>query len=163
MSITYKIAFTGHRPQHFPPGWEFYRDMRINIEAFLASKKAKHPGLEVISGMALGVDQWAADSAHVLGIPVQAYVPFLGQESTWNESQKKEYNRILLKCSSIKVCCSGSYEPWKMQIRNMDMVNDSDELAAVWNGKKEGGTWNCIQYAIEVGKTISFIQIPGVP
>lgn len=162
MSKPYKIAFTGHRPQDFPPGWEFYKTMRCNIEAYLAEKLKEHPDLEVISGMAQGVDQWAAESAMALGIPVHAYVPFLGQESIWNEAGQKEYRKILSRCRTIVVCSSGGYEPWKMQYRNIRMVGDSNELAAVWNSKEEGGTWNCIEHARNVNHLISYITIPEV-
>ena len=39
------------------------------------------------------------------------------------------------------------------------MVDKSDLVIAVWNGKESGGTWNTIQYAKSKGKKIHFILL----
>ena len=37
------------------------------------------------------------------------------------------------------------------------MVNHSDIVLAVWNGKKSG-TENCIKYAVKMGKKVEYIE-----
>ena len=34
------------------------------------------------------------------------------------------------------------------------MVDNADILLAFWSGKRHGGTWNAIQYALKVGKPV---------
>jgi hypothetical protein len=36
--------------------------------------------------------------------------------------------------------------------RIYQLINNEDRLLACWNGKEEGGTWNCIQYAMKQKK-----------
>ena len=45
-----------------------------------------------------------------------------------------------------------------MQIRNRWMVDNSDLVLAVFDGKKEGGTWNCVKYAKSKNKEIVVIK-----
>ena len=39
------------------------------------------------------------------------------------------------------------------------MVDRSDLVLAVWNGKEQGGTWNTIRYARLKGKEIRYIML----
>ena len=50
------------------------------------------------------------------------------------------------------------YAVWKMQKRNIWMVDQSNVVVAVWNGEKSGGTYNCIKYAIEKKKPVLVIH-----
>jgi uncharacterized phage-like protein YoqJ len=106
----------------------------------------------VLSGMALGWDTAVALVAIELGIPLIACLPFAGQESRWPEPSRKQYAEILAKASRIVIVSEGGYSSLKMQIRNQYMVDNSDELVALWDGSA-GGTWNCIQYAESKRKT----------
>lgn len=142
-----KIMITGHRPKKiggYQPNpiqdW-----IRQKISDILVKAKQKHSDLEVISGMAIGVDQWFVEEAIKLNIPVHAYIPFAGQESKWPKSSRDHYNDLLHQCKSKRIVSRGSYSPEKMQQRNIAMVNDADYCIAVWNGNK-GGTSNCVDY-----------------
>jgi uncharacterized phage-like protein YoqJ len=81
-------------------------------------------------------------------------VPFAGQESRWNAKSQTLFHEILKQCDVVKVVCEGGYAPYKMQIRNEWMVDNSHFTLAIWNGIQKGGTWNCIQYARKQGKTV---------
>lgn len=108
---------------------------------------------EVISGMALGVDQWFAEICIGLGIPFTAAVPCDGHESRWPAESQAHYRALLQKAHYVRVVSPGPYAPWKMQRRNEWMVDNSEMLVAVWDGSA-GGTANCVRYARQVGREI---------
>lgn len=135
------VAATGHRPKSLPTGYQ-NAPLQLLADAWLGSRK---PSV-VISGMALGWDQAIAVSALKLGIPVWAYVPFVGQADAWPTPSQVAYQQLLLRCAKINVVNNGGYEGWKMQARNEAMVDDCDTLLALWNGERSG-TGNCVNYA----------------
>jgi uncharacterized phage-like protein YoqJ len=104
--------------------------------------------VEVISGMALGVDTLGAEIALGMGIPLIAAVPFKGQESNWPPASIKKYNSILERASEVHVVTEdGYYAAHLFQKRNEWMVDRADLVCAVWRGKS-GGTANCVNYAM---------------
>jgi uncharacterized phage-like protein YoqJ len=146
------VSFAGHRPDKLggyklpnPTYLKVCRDINWLLKELNPEK--------IISGMALGVDQWAAHIAYKLGIPFVAAIPFEGQELAWPEASQKTY-RILRKLASEEVIVSpGGYSADKMQVRNIWMVDNCDSLIAVWDGSK-GGTGNCVEYAKSVDRKI---------
>jgi uncharacterized phage-like protein YoqJ len=151
------IVITGHRlDEDGMPGY-FIPNEKYNwlIEQFKYCYEQIKPD-RVIQGMAIGADQIAGIAALQLGIPFEAYIPFVGQENIWPLSSKNEYYSLLAKASNKVIVCEGGYAPVKMQLRNCAMVDQlvepDDILLACWNGKEEGGTWNCIQYAMKQKK-----------
>lgn len=142
------IAATGHRPQKLGGYSPAVYDRLFDL-AFL------HLGLlqpdRVISGMALGWDTAVAEAALMLDIPLHAYIPFAGQESQWPHDSQRFYRAILGKAEKIVECSPPGYKMAKMQIRNMQMVDDCNLLLGLWDGS-EGGTGNCVRYAQSVGR-----------
>lgn len=144
-----KVAFTGHRPDklgNYVPDSEPERRVRAALTTYLTALKEDRPPLRAISGMALGVDQWAAETCVSLGIPFTAAVPFVGQEKRWRWPAQVHYRNLLAKASDVVVVCPGEYRPYMLQKRNEWMVDHCDLLIAVWDGS-EGGTANCVRYA----------------
>ncbi len=151
------VAFTGHRPDKLG-GYKLPNPTYIRvckeIDRLLRELKPE----KVITGMALGIDQWAAMIAHKLGIPFLAAIPFEKQENKWPEESQKTW-RLLRKLASEEVIISpGGYSAEKMQARNQWMVDHCDKLIAIYNGDKTGGTANCINYAQSIEKEIIFID-----
>jgi uncharacterized phage-like protein YoqJ len=150
------VAFTGHRPDKLPDRATGYKIPnptynRVCQEIDKALKELKPE--KVISGMALGIDQWAAAIAYKLKIPFIAAIPFEGQEKAWPEESQKTF-RLLRRLAAEEVIVSeGGYSLAKMQIRNEWMVNHCDILIAVWDGT-QGGTGNCVQYAESIDRKI---------
>lgn len=142
------VSFTGHRPDKVGGyGVSPIQDwVRAQLREHLRSLKP----MGAISGMALGVDQWAARECIYLGIPFVAAIPFQGQESIWPKASKEEYEYLLSKAHSRTYVCPPGYDPKKMQIRNEWMVDRCGILIAVWNGSS-GGTANCVRYAEKKG------------
>jgi uncharacterized phage-like protein YoqJ len=150
------VAFTGHRPDQLG-GYNLPNSTYIKVCKEIDKLLKKLKPEKIITGMALGVDQWAAMVAHKLGVPFLAAIPFENQESKWPEESQKTF-RLLRKLAAEEVIVSpGKYSAVKMQIRNQWMVDNCDELIAVWDGS-DGGTANCVKYAISVKKTIHHIN-----
>lgn len=60
---------------------------------------------------------------------------------------KKKYKELLTKAKENVVVSLGSYSPAKLHLRNHWIVNHSDQLLAIWNGKQSGGTFECVNFA----------------
>jgi len=150
------VAFTGHRPDKLG-GYKLPNPTYLHVYKEIESNLKKLNPEKVISGMALGVDQWAAYIAYKLKIPFIAAVPFEGQEKAWPTKSQVTYNTLLSKASEKVIVCDGGYSSSKMQKRNEWMVDHCDILIAVWDGTP-GGTANCVKYAQSVNKEIIFID-----
>jgi uncharacterized phage-like protein YoqJ len=111
----------------------------------------------VITGMALGVDQWAANIARKMKIPYIAAIPFEGQESKWPKRSQRTYRALRKLAMGETIVSPGEYSVEKMQIRNQWMVDNADAVIAVWDGTR-GGTKNCIEYAKSQNKQIYYID-----
>lgn len=151
------VAFTGHRPNKLSGGYKLpnptYTKICQEIEAALKEMKPE----KVISGMALGVDQWAAYIAYRLNIPFVAAIPFERQESKWPQQSQETYHKLVKLATEQVIVSPGGYSADKMQTRNKWMVDHCDKLIAIWDGSS-GGTGNCIQYAKSVNKEIFLID-----
>ena len=67
-------------------------------------------------------------------IKLEAAVPCQTQVAAWNVKNKERHDRILSLCDKITVLQEG-YTADCMQKRNKYMVDSSDYIIAVWNGK----------------------------
>ena len=154
-----RCAFTGHRPEKIDmPETEVRQLLRNVIE------KAYADGFNVyISGMARGVDMWAADlvlqfrEVHP-DVKLMCAIPFPGHELRWNASQQAEFRRIV-QCADLAVTICGGYSSGCYQTRNEWMIAHSSRLIAVWNGTPSG-TKNAIDYADAQGvEVINLLKI----
>lgn len=107
----------------------------------------------LISGMALGWDQWALELGRVYGFHTIAAVPCAEQERTWPDESQQKYHELLGQCDEIEYISKELYKPWLMQHRNEWMVDHSMLTFAAYNGGK-GGTYNCLKYARDQGNLI---------
>ena len=146
-----RVMVTGHRPNKL--GGHGSSPMRSwvvsSLRLVLEGLQRREAGVEVITGMALGVDQWWALEALALGIPVHAYLPCDQMDTVWWEESRRVFHDILAQCSTKRIVSPGPYVAWKMQQRNRAMVDAADLCVAVWDGTP-GGTHNCVQYARKV-------------
>ena len=123
-------------------------------------KEAIKDGYNVfISGMAPGVDIWAAEIVLRLrekgaDIKLICASPFEGFEKRWPDWERR-YNAILEKADLVRFICKGNI-PGVHQIRNEWMVDHATRVIAVFNGEKSG-TKNTIDYANRVGVEIKYI------
>ena len=171
------ICATGHRSDKLGCGKEDdwsskspkLQPVRQKIEAKLRNILdfqilAGETKFELISGMALGVDQLFFSVGHQLrkeyaeqGITIvlTAAVPCIEQDGIWKDDCKISY-AAMLKAADKKIRISNKkYEQDKgcMQRRNKFMVDNADMVLAYHDGS-EGGTKNCVDYAKSVGAVI---------
>lgn len=150
------VAFTGHRPNKLG-GYKLPNPTYIHVCKSLDQVLRDLKPEKAISGMALGIDQWAASICAKLGIPFTAAIPFVGQEKIWPEQSKLIYNNLLGKAAEQVIVSEGEYSALKMQVRNEYLVNNCDLLIGVWDGSK-GGTSNCLDYAKSINRKILIIN-----
>lgn len=149
------VAVTGHRPGKVG-GYVLYNTTQLMVIAKLHAVLDALQPAKVITGMALGVDQWMAEVCVDRRLPFLAAIPFPGQESQWPPESQERYRDLLQKACEV-VCVSNSpYHPGLLQVRNEWMVDRADRVVAVWDGSA-GGTANCVRYAQKVGKTVHFL------
>mgnify|MGYP001559716292 CR=1 FL=1 len=86
-----------------------------------------HPGTEILSGGARGVDTWAAEAARVAGLPVTVF------PADWNR-----------------------YGRGAGMFRNSQIVEAADVILAFWDGVSRG-TQDTIRKAREAGKKVRVI------
>lgn len=153
----HRCCFTGHRPNGLKrPAWLIKIDLEREI------KKAVKDGFMVfISGMAQGVDIWAAQIVLKLrekGEPIKLICacPFDGFEDRWDSKWQKQYKDVLAAADLVRYICPG-YSRTCFQIRNEWMVDHSARVMAVFNNVP-GGTFNTIEYATRKNIPVQFIS-----
>lgn len=177
------LAFTGHRPSQIG-GYDENNPVAIEIKNHLRqlTLQAYDAGYtKFITGMALGVDQWAGQIVSELkqihnDIILVAAVPFVYQSNIWILSSKQAWENLLSKCDEIYIVDRDADKPIpleellalskmdtqdsrflitkKLQNRNEWIVERADTMLAVWKQILSGGTYNCIKYAQSKGKKI---------
>ena len=145
-----RCCFTGHRPEKLKQSEAaLYGMLKAEIE------QAIKDGFTVfISGMARGVDIWAAEIVLELqreGYPLRLIcaLPYDGFGDRWSFQWREKYNRILNEADLVRVICKG-YHKGCFHIRNEWMVDHSARVIALYTGEP-GGTRNTINYAEKSG------------
>lgn len=153
------VAITGHRPPKVG-GYRIpnpvFREIYNQLESALI---ARGPEL-VLTGMALGVDQWAARICLTHGIPFDAIIPFRGFETRWPSHAQAEFQELCSRAAHVHyVVDTREYRAAYLYRRNAWMVDHSSLLIAVWNGSP-GGTANTVEYARRRGKEVHEVPVP---
>ncbi|MDD2648009.1 MAG: SLOG family protein [Eubacteriales bacterium] len=153
-------AFTGHRPQH----------LHICGDDVLLLKRLLYQAIErayslgcrnFISGMALGVDQWAAREVIAFralhgDVRLHCAIPCSGQYARWRESDRRNYFDIIRSADSVTVLAE-RYSDGCMQRRDRWMIEKSDRLIALYTGRY-GGTFLTIKMAEKKGIPIDYVM-----
>lgn len=153
-----RIAITGHRPQRLNKEYDGIGPMSDWLREEINKVLDMHSPTQLISGMALGVDQLFAEIAIKRNLDLLAAIPCKNQEKMWPQKSKDRYNEILQYPNCEKVYVSESYSGWAMQKRNQYMVDNCDLLIACWNHIPQGGTYNCVRYAQSKNIKIEYIN-----
>jgi uncharacterized phage-like protein YoqJ len=156
-----KIAVTGHRP-HKLGGYnatDNFKAIRRHMRDFL--EQAPDGELCLISGGALGIDQFWMEVGLHMDLPVIAMLPFEGYDAKWPDFSRQKHKKLLDRCEEVVYACESGYEPWKLQKRNELMVDNCDVLTAYWDGTS-GGTMNCLDYAGDRSKIINIFQLQDI-
>ena len=141
-----RCCFTGHRPDKM-------QGMEQQIKTLLKAeiKKCIDEGISTfISGMAMGVDIWAAqivleEKKNNDDIKLICASPYPGFERSRCLADRMKYHEIINNADYV-IYISDKYTRLCFQIRNMWMVDRSCKVIAVYNGSR-GGTKNTVDYA----------------
>lgn len=154
-------AFTGHRPQNLPFRFD-ESDKRCialknQLRKLIVQLIEQHNVTHFISGMAIGVDMYAAEivldlKARYPHITLESAIPCETQAAKWSEPLRARYFRIAKQCDK-ETMLQTQYTPDCMQKRNRYMVDQADMLLAVWDGTPSG-TGSTVKYAQMQGRTV---------
>lgn len=145
---------TGHR--HIPANKINYikHELRREIQAAIEDGYTRF-----ISGFADGADLLfaaiiAEEKQRNPALSLEAAIPYQGRIRTTN----KEFQRLLLVCDRVTVIRE-SYIPSCYMERNRYMVDYSQRVIAVYDGRKNGGTFSTMRYASAMGRDVRAIWI----
>lgn len=176
------VAFTGHRPDALG-GYDENNPIALEVKAVLKDliDKAYQKGFKhFITGVALGVDTWAAEILFEMRendpeIKVYAAVPFAAQYRRWPVKSQERWKNVIEKCNQVHLVNisrvmkpdkfleslsdldEGAVPYWQvsrwLNERNEYMVDRASAIIAIWKGT-DGGTANCVAYANKQKKPI---------
>ena len=142
----YCCCFTGHRPEKLGVG----KDIIVQrLDEAIASAMGRGY-TTYISGVAKGVDLWAADLVLKYRIArpdirLVCAVPYKGFGLHWKDGHSELFARVIREADAVCYVCD-SYSRSVYQRRNEWMVDRSSLLIAAYAGVS-GGTRNTIGYA----------------
>jgi hypothetical protein len=98
-------------------------------------------------GMANGTDLWSAAESIDLGIGVICAKPWTTHRP--RRSDKELYEFVERSAAEVYIVAQTNTFPgnWCYQLRNIWMVDRSNEVLGIWDGTPKGGTFNCLEYA----------------
>ena len=145
----HRCCFTGHRPEKMSASEEeVRRGLRREILRAIGEGY-----VTFLSGMARGVDHWAAEEVLKLreeyGLRLICALPHPDFERKWSEEARKVHRRILSLADHV-VTVSPSYHAGVYQRRNCYMVDHASLVIAAYDGTA-GGTRNTVLYAQKQG------------
>lgn len=158
-------AFTGHRPQKFPWRKNEADERCVSLKAVLDEqiKKMVDSGYtDFLSGMACGVDTWAAQTVLALrkenpALKLHCILPCKTQTDAWSLSERERYCAILKEADSI-VWVERANTKGCMLKRNHYLVDHSEALLAIYNGERRSGTAATVNYARKAGREIYILD-----
>ena len=142
----HRVCFTGHRPENLDMS-----EGKVKSALLREIMKAIDEGFNVfISGMARGVDIWAAEIVLRLrkegaNVKLICASPYEGFERGWSAEWQRRYYVILAAADLVRFICPG-YSRACYQIRNEWKVDHSALVIAVFNGQPSGTKYT-IDYA----------------
>lgn len=158
-------SFTGHRPQRFSFGYDENSFDCMKLKYAVKEQIEAMIGRGVrsfLSGMALGVDTWAAEAVlkfREQGYPVRltCVLPCETQANRWTVAQSERYFDILSRCDDT-VYIGRRYISGCMLQRDRYLVDHSDILIAVYDGCGRGGTAYTVNYAFQKNRPVVVID-----
>ena len=163
--INRACAFTGHRPQKLPwrsdetaPGCAALKEtLAMQITTLVADGYT-----EFLTGMAEGVDLWAAQIVLALRVTnpslrLHCILPCVEQSARWSAASREQYRAILEQADSI-IFVNRMNKKDCMLERDRFLVSYASVILAVYNGERRGGTAATVRYARKLGRELIVID-----
>ncbi len=158
-------ALTGHRPKKFPWGYDETDVRCIALKKALTEQIVKLVDAgytDFLSGMAEGVDIWAALAVLALKkenptLKLHCVLPCEGQADKWSASARELYFLILEQADFV-VYVSREYSKDCMLKRNRYLVDHAACLLAIYNGEWRGGTAMTVRYARKLKREVIILD-----
>ena len=161
----HKIGIIGHSPEHFEyfstPSANEVKSLLNNTIDLLRFQYGSFNSLcierdKIVFNMVCepGVGLWAAESAMAQGANYHLflYFPFEMTSEDWLPEQNSLANTCISNAYSMTICnmpgatiCQNPYQK---------VVDDSNFTICYWIGKKQGKTFNAIDYALHNNKMV---------
>lgn len=146
-----KIGITGHRPSGFS-NKEHVLEIVPRVVEYCSKM---HHNAEFNLGGCIGADMWVAQECVNQKIPFHLYLPFPAdvQSRKWTADDANRLNEHVLAAKSVSIV-GKYYLVQNYHIRDRLIVDNSHFVVCFWEGRRSGGTYNTIKYAVEVGKQV---------
>jgi uncharacterized phage-like protein YoqJ len=141
-----RACFTGHRYIHA-------NKSNINGINHLIHIALNKGVTKFYNGMALGTDLLSAQILIQRKIPFIAVIPCPDQTELWLKHQQQLYEEIRKKAKS-EIILYPKYTQGVMQGRDKWMINHSDILLSVYDGRLSGGTKLTVEMALSAHKLV---------
>ncbi len=136
------LAVLGHRPPQLG-GYDanpVANAVARRLGDILEAQRQLHPDLAVLTGLALGAEQLAAEAAADRGIPFVAVQPFPDPDARWPERSRAHYRRLLDDAREVVLLQRKPVEgPHKvrgaMARRDAWLGRAADQAVVVWDGR----------------------------
>lgn len=155
-----QVAITGHRIDSFLIShYEPQTVMYIIDNTVWKLKKEYKDDLCLNVGGAIGADLWVSTACINNNVKFKIYLPFHPKVHTkhWTSEQRAELDRQLQKANGINIIEPDpeiEYTVGKYFERNQLMIDDASFVVAFWVGKRRGGTFHAMNYALNKSKFV---------
>lgn len=151
------LSATGHRMDKLGGNSIAAQNHVTNFALLMLRTLREETPIEyVISGTAPGWDYAIMVAAKTLKIPFIAAVPFRLQYHGYPKELQSNYHALLAEAQRIEqmpIGISSSREQMN-KLRSKWMVDNSDEILALYDNYSRGAAWSCIEYARKVNRRI---------
>lgn len=152
------VCITGHRPDAFLVSHYNEASVKRLADHVVGVLKREYgDDLSLNLGGAIGTDQWVGAAAIENEVRFSLYLPFLPQIQAkfWKVEQREELDRQLRRASRIVIADPGQeYNPARYHERDRMMVDEADFVVAFWVGRRRGGTYGTMKYALSKSKLV---------
>lgn len=161
--VSSTICFSGHRKINNP-----HPDLQEKLTT--VARRAGYKGFHTaLTGGAIGVD-WMAHKAVNEAMPLRPRYdyslyalcvvrPFPSHGSNWPANVQEYYRKHILEMSASVIDVNPDpYAPWKLFKRDEWMIDSSAVLVTVWDGRRQGGTYTGINYALRNNRFVLWIN-----
>jgi hypothetical protein len=153
----HRIAISGHRGLSSPTA-------QLTDKAIRAALAEHAPDVTGISCLADGADQIFAHAVTDLGGTLEAVIPAAEYREKLPEDSHPGYDDLIARAADVHRLPFTESTPESHMAASKLMVDEADELYAVWDGKPArsyGGTADVVAYARERGTPVRVIWPDG--